>query len=395
MDEFAQTREPDNLFADDFTPIDNIIVTHPVNAHPPNPHQARRGGHASKPSPASPSTNTITAGPTLSGNTNADPSTVRTSTAVRGDRSATGGINKPKLSESELSTRLAAAKLNNARREEAHRVAEADEASFQRREAEASQKRKEEGVVRKAMEQERERNRLRKLGARGGREWDEGKQEQDGSSAARGGSQYRRGIYGGTTAYRGGGGAREQGESEEGYGYGGQEDFGGRGYGHRGSGSRGRGGDRTRGERGRGGGGGGGRGRGAHEGGRGGGEYQNQSLSSPAIAVVRHPPINTETDFPSLLPPTKNSKPESGSEPKPSNSSKQAPHAPPLASSPNEQHKTASPHGDNSRNLHNTNAGNSAQSTNTWKPDVEPFSPVVGEKQSWSDEVEAKTSYRW
>lgn len=397
MDEFAQTREPDNLFADDFTPIDNIVVVHPVDAHPPVHHQARRSGHPSKPSATSPSTTTSATGPNLPGSTNADaPSTARTLTAVRGDRSATGGISKPKLSESELSTRLAAAKLNNARREEAHRAAEADEASFQRREAEASRKRREEGIVRKAMEREREKNRLRKLGARDGREWDEGKQEQDTGSAARGGSQYRRGVYGGTAAHRSGvggnNGGRDQGEAEEGYRYEEREDFGGRGYGRRGNGDRGRGGDRSRGERGRGGG-RGGRGRGGHEGGRRGGEYFTNPSSSPA-AVARHPPTNTETDFPSLQPPTRNpkSEPESKPEPKSSYSSKQVPSAAPPNSSLNPQNTTTSSHDDYTENSHNNTAGNPHQSTHAWKPDVEPFSPDVLEKQSWSDEVEAKAS---
>ena len=363
MDEFAQTREPDNLFEDDFTPIEKIVVVQPVNAHPPPQHHDRHGGRASKPSQTSPSTiaATTTAAtiPAQPGNANSDqlPAT-RTSTAVRGDRSATGGINKPKLSESELSSRLAAAKLNNARREEAHRAAEADEASFQRREAEVSQKRREEGIVRKAMEREREKNRLRKLGARGGREWDEGKQEQDTSSSGRGGSQYRRGIYGGTAAYRGGGsgGGRERGELEESNGR--QDDFGGHGYNSRGSGDRGRGGDRARGERGRGGG-RGGRGRGAHEGGRRGGDYHQNSSYYPAVAPYL--PTNTETDFPSLVPPTKNPHPGSRSEPVNSISTEQAENIP--------------------------------QSTNnTSNPDVEPFSPGEVKKQSWSDEVEEKTS---
>lgn len=381
MDEFAQTREPDNLFEDDFTPIENVVAVQPVNAHPPPHQQGRRGGRASKPSQTSPSTTTTAAGPVQPGSINSDqPPATRTSTAVRGDRSATGGINKPKLSESELSSRLAAAKLNNARREEAHRAAEADEASFQRREAEVSQKRREEGLVRKVMEREREKNRLRKLGARGGREWDEGKQEQDTNSARRGGSQYRRGVYGGTAAYRGGGtgGGRERGESEEGYGYGGQDDFGGPGFSFRGNGDRGRGGDRARGERGRGGG-RGGRGRGAHEGGRRGGEYHQNSPSSPAVG--RHPPTNTETNFPSLVPPTKNPHSGSGSEPKSSDVSKEVEPAPPPTSSTNPQTTPL-----------NAKADNTPQSTITWDPDVEPFSPGGVEKQSWSDEVEAKTS---
>ena len=112
-------------------------------------------------------------------------------------------MQKPKLTESELSARLAAARLNNAKREEAHRLAEADEASFQHREAQAREKRREEGLARRVMEGERERNRLRKLGARGGREWDEGKAPEE--EKARGA---RRGMYGGVVGGISGGRGR-------------------------------------------------------------------------------------------------------------------------------------------------------------------------------------------
>ncbi|KAI9826563.1 MAG: hypothetical protein M1832_006159 [Thelocarpon impressellum] len=99
--------------------------------------------------------------------------------AVRGDRSKTGGVKKPKLTEDELSTRLASIKLKNAAREEAHRRAEADEASFRQREKQEQAKRAEERQNRQVMEGERERNRLRKLKAVGGLEWDSEKQEED------------------------------------------------------------------------------------------------------------------------------------------------------------------------------------------------------------------------
>lgn len=380
MDEFAQTREPENLFADDFTPITKPIPTHTAL------HQSRRGGGYAKnhsstttPKPAAnppfPNPNNPTADPNLPSSSNADSTpTIRPPTAVRGDRSATGGINKPKLTESELSSRLAAVKLNNARREEAHRAAEADEASFHHREAQASQKRREEGAARRVMEGEREKNRLRKLGARGGREWDEGKQEEDISSDTRGGSQYRRGAHGGTTAFRGngGGGGGEHDETEGGYGPG---EFSGRGFGRRGGGGgggRARGGDRTRGERGggggRGGSGGGGRGRGGT------GQHQSHhSSSSPAYYSALN---NTETEFPSLLPqpPTKNPSPS-------------PPSLPPSSAPP-----PSPPHASNQQNLDGANDDPPPPPTlHKWKPDVEPFSPL-GEKQSWSDEVEAKTS---
>lgn len=100
---------------------------------------------------------------------------------------------------------MAAAALNNARREAAHRLAEADEASFRAREQRAHDKRREEGVARRQMEGERERNRLRKLGARGGREWDEGKEENVGVGEAGRGRGARRGVYGGVSVDRGSG----------------------------------------------------------------------------------------------------------------------------------------------------------------------------------------------
>ncbi len=386
MDYFAQTREPDNLFEDDFTPIAEPITTHHVHSYSPTPQHAPRGRHTNEPSSTSPNpppnpsspTKTTSAGPTVAGGDNTDLSQpVRPPTAVRGDRSATGGINKPKLTEAELSSRLAAAKLNNARREEAHRAAEADEASFHRREAQASQKRREEGAARRAMEGEREKNRLRKLGARDGREWDEGKQEQEITSATRGGSQYRRGMHGGTTAYRSNFGGREQNEFEEGYGYGGQEDFGRQGYGRQRGGGRGRGGDRSRG-----GGRGRGRGWGGQEGGRGGG-YEDGSYSSPAVGAARRPAINAETDFPSLHPTT--SIPE-----------------PKLESKPSSSNPSTYPHNNNTpgpangtKNLDSSSADISSfsprPSRTSLKQDVEPFLPVIG---NWCDEVEDKTNTR-
>lgn len=193
MDEFAQTRQPDNLFDDDFTPI-SVEPAGQETASPRN-HNLRRNSNP-------PSSNSRPmAKPADSEEASKAPNTEPASRAVRGDRSATGGISKPKLTEEQLSARLEAVKLNNARREAAHRLAEADEASFQKREAQEFQKRKELGVAREAMEKERENNRLRKLGAQAGREWDEGKEDEPIRSI--GGSRYRRGVHGGI-AYSGG-----------------------------------------------------------------------------------------------------------------------------------------------------------------------------------------------
>ena len=193
-------------------------------------------------------------------------------------------MQKPKLTESELSARLAAARLNNAKREEAHRLAEADEASFQHREAQAREKRREEGAARRVMEGERERNRLRKLGARGGREWDEGKAPEE--EKARGA---RRGMYGGVVGSVTGGRGRagEAGSAGRGGDLPGEDApenlTSGRGSFE---GRRGRG--RGRGDRGR------GRGRGEF-GGEGTGDYVGRGQQG-----VRKSAAFKETDFPAL-----------------------------------------------------------------------------------------------
>lgn len=120
--------------------------------------------------------------------------------AVRGDRSATGGIKKPKLTEEELSQRIAAAKENAARKAAAHARAEADQASFLEREKVAEEKRRQERQNRRVMDNERERNRQRKLQALNGREWDSQKQEEDYNP--RGGrGQFRRAMHGGVSGY--------------------------------------------------------------------------------------------------------------------------------------------------------------------------------------------------
>ena len=278
MDEFAQTRQPDGLFDDDFTPI--IIEPISKKGNPPSYQSPREHPKARPTAPKS----FVKASDTNGVAPTAD-LIPKPPAAVRGDRSATGGINKPKLTETELSARLEQAKRNNARREEAHRLAEADEASFQEREAQASEKRRQEGAARKAMEVEREKNRLRKLGAQAGREWDEGKEDQ--STSLPRGSQYRRGAHGGVLS---GGGGLQDGNGDYAPRYPrSQDDLGRTNFVQRGG--RGRG-ERSRGERGRGR--RGGRGRGSDmRGGSGPQTHANQS--SP-------PNIGVEKDFPSLPP---------------------------------------------------------------------------------------------
>ncbi|KAL8834611.1 MAG: hypothetical protein Q9170_003687 [Blastenia crenularia] len=289
MDEFAQTRTPEDLFDDDFIPDTEPIAQEVVQAPQPQLHRGRgdgpRGPGRGRGRPiqqqqqqqlrhtiTQPSTTSPTETPSTIELPTAEPdSTPKPSTAVRGDRSATGGNAKPKLTEGELSAKLAAAKLNNAKREEAHRLAEADEASFQQREAQASQRRQEEGRARRLMDQEREKNRLRKLGAQGGREWDEGKEDQPVNDPRR--SRYQRGAHGGTSGYQGAGNHTVDIQTN------GYDDVGAREFGT--TGGRGRGG-RGRGR--------GGRGRGGSDGG------------IDKFTILQPPVPNAEADFPALPP---------------------------------------------------------------------------------------------
>ncbi|KAF2494404.1 hypothetical protein BU16DRAFT_527530 [Lophium mytilinum] len=128
--------------------------------------------------------------------------------AVRGDRSGTGGVKRTKLTEAELSARLASISLKNSLRTAAHARAEADLASFEAREAQAAhhnaekrkqlqQRQKADRQNRAQMMGERERNAQRKLQAMGGREWDLEKEKGFGGTGEeqRGGA--RRGAFGG------------------------------------------------------------------------------------------------------------------------------------------------------------------------------------------------------
>lgn len=110
--------------------------------------------------------------------------------AVRGDRTNTGGVRQPKLTEEELSARVAAAKAKSQSRAAAHARAQADADDFAERErAEhvrrseeeklAQMKRAQDEAQARYLGQERERNRVRKLGAQTGREWDAQKDEID------------------------------------------------------------------------------------------------------------------------------------------------------------------------------------------------------------------------
>ncbi|KAH0362210.1 hypothetical protein KCU65_g8202, partial [Aureobasidium melanogenum] len=206
-----------------------------------------------------------------SSNTTAEPSKPATN-AVRGDRTATGGLRKPKLSEQELAEKMSRISLKNEKLAAAHARAEADAADFAEREEVAAKRRQEERRERQQMMGEREKNRLRKLKAVGGREWDAEKPDDaDAFGAPRQPGGRGRGAYGGIAGQRNPDGSRE--------GFGGhREDFtDGREYMYREDRGRGRG-------RGR-----GGRGGGSGRGGRG----PQQEKSVPQS-------VPKPTDFPDL-----------------------------------------------------------------------------------------------
>ncbi|PBP18053.1 hypothetical protein BUE80_DR011066 [Diplocarpon rosae] len=110
--------------------------------------------------------------------------------AVRGDRSATGGKAHKKLTEAELAEKMAKMAVLDKQRAEKHRLTEADQAAFQRREKELAKERREKALAEKknarAMEMERAKNRQRKMKAQGGREWDSEKLGSDLGDRSRG-----------------------------------------------------------------------------------------------------------------------------------------------------------------------------------------------------------------
>ncbi|KAI5260824.1 hypothetical protein E4T47_09552 [Aureobasidium subglaciale] len=166
-----------------------------------------------------------------------------TTNAVRGDRTATGGLRKPKLSEQELADKMSKISLKNEKLAAAHARAEEDAANFAEREEVAAKRRQEERRDRQQMMGEREKNRLRKLKAVGGREWDAEKPDDaDAFGGPRQPAGRGRGAHGGVT------GQRNPESSREGFG-GDKEDYtDGREYMYREDRGRGRG--RRRGGRG-------------------------------------------------------------------------------------------------------------------------------------------------
>jgi hypothetical protein len=325
MDDFAQSREPDDLFSDEIEPTEQKVTqgkgkaatapTHaPQKSHPHQRHGAsntsqnhrggRRGGQnggtttgrVDQPIPAASSPTAPT--DTTATNTNPPPSKPAATaadenriTSVRGDRSATGPAKPTKKTEAELTELMKSMQLKNAAKTEAHARAEKDQASFLQREQQAAAKRVEERKAIREQDMERAKNRERKIKAQGGREWDSEKVETDIVDRSRGGSSmYSRGAHGGV---RGSGRGGERGGLASSR-YGASEDteevpFSG------GRGGRGRGRGRGRAEY--------DGARGGGRGGRGRGGYFNGAKSAET------PPLGGEADFPAL--PTPASKPTS------------------------------------------------------------------------------------
>ncbi|USW48193.1 Putative RNA binding protein HABP4/SERBP1 [Septoria linicola] len=200
--ESMRLRSDDDLFSDDFTPASQPVVEPTAPEAPAAPAETGRGrgggnrrgsgrGHrdvreqtAHKAQPQQQPPENAPTGPRKETVSRKD-----AGQSVRGDRQATGGLRKPKLTEQELAEKMARIQIKNASLTAAHARAEADAASFAEREQQAKsmaeQRRKEERRDRQQMLGEREKNRLRKLRAQGGREWDAEKPEQDFDKGAR------------------------------------------------------------------------------------------------------------------------------------------------------------------------------------------------------------------
>jgi hypothetical protein len=389
IDEFAQTRPPDDLFDDDFTPVveSQLVYDPPPPAPAPQPQQqfreprydgprdlprgvprgprgargGRRGGAAaaprSPPKPAPPISTTDDAepAPATEGASSEDlkpddeptsptaaptgPATAtKTTPSVRGDRSLTGGPAKKKLTDTELAAKLAAMSLKNKALTEAHEKAQKDQEAYTEREQRAAERRKVEKAERQVMMGERERNRERKLKAFGGREWDAEKNEEDFRDDGR---RARRGAHGGVTGSRYG--APEQGdgavpEGHESSHHGGYSTF--------------------RGDRGRG------------RGGRGGGRGRGDHSSTPQ----RHQAPPKAEDFPDLpatAPPTKSD----------------APSVPKDLEFPNK--KKATPDASTPDKLNTTSDGKKeAERPKLDKQTSFGFTPTT-EKRSWADQMDA------
>ncbi|KAH5992093.1 hypothetical protein HBI84_162530 [Parastagonospora nodorum] len=191
IDPFAQTASTDDLFFDDdITPIAEPVVEQnplelqvidaeylPEDIAPPTAPQAHLAPHIPQ------EDNDASATPDAPTEPKEKPTH-----SVRGDRTLTGGPARTRLTEAQLSAKLASMRSKNEALQTAHARAEADLANFEAREAVLkkkdverkkvlAEKQKAERQNRQQMMGEREKNRLRKLNAQGGREWDFEKEE--------------------------------------------------------------------------------------------------------------------------------------------------------------------------------------------------------------------------
>ena len=235
VEESMQTRPPDDLFGDDFTPVEQpaaekqaieptAVEEAPAEqpTPPPVPQQVpqqprgkgdgARGrgrgrgrggrkdsqGQGQQSQAKSEQKSEETQAPAQAPENAPTGPKKETTASVRGDRRGTGGVRKPKLTETELAEKMAQISIKNASLTAAHARAEADAASFAEREqqakAQSAQRAKEERRDRQQMMGERERNRLRKLKALEGREWDMEKNEDDFS---KGGKYDKKGGFAG------------------------------------------------------------------------------------------------------------------------------------------------------------------------------------------------------
>ena len=187
---FAETRPPDDLFIDDFTPLAEPVVEPAPSLEPvlrpggqsqssthPLPNQQNHGANGPRKQPTG--RNTSKQG---TDGANSRPGTLeanKQTTSARGDRTATGGTSKPRLTTEELNAKMEAMKVKNSNLEEAHARQKADEESFRANEAATKERNRQERANRQAMLSEREKNAQRKMQAQQGRDWDVSKEESD------------------------------------------------------------------------------------------------------------------------------------------------------------------------------------------------------------------------
>ncbi|GAB7366752.1 hypothetical protein MBLNU230_g0707t1 [Neophaeotheca triangularis] len=222
VEETVQTRPTDDLFRDGYTPIEQPVVEEqPVPAPDRTSNEkvavrgrGQTGWKSNNFQPPRPSTNSASnhTASTASDSTQA-PESAPTGprkgghASVRGDRLATGGTQKAKLTEDELTAKLAQMKVKNEELTSAYARQEADRVSFAERETKAKAKaqelQKRDRQNRQQMMGEREKNRMRKLKAH--KEWDVDKGDE--------GKSEKRGAYGE------GGWGRDQGDYTDGTEY--------------------------------------------------------------------------------------------------------------------------------------------------------------------------------